>query len=361
MHGIPQRLSLAWQVVAYLRQALAAGRWTEWLPPERALAESLQVSRPTLRRALVELQREGIIRTAQGSGNRILPRDLQPRDQLRSRDVGILAPVPLGRLRPNQALWIDELRAMLGERGCHLHFIEGPQCNRSHPGPALDRLLRQHPFSCWVLLLAGVAWQRWFAQHEIPCVVAGYCHAGIDLPSCDLDHRATCRHAVGTLLAAGHRRLALITHRHPLAGGIESEAGFLEGIRLSRHTDTTATLCRHTGTAASITRAMARLMTPAARPTALVVPNSHCCLTVVSRLARLGWRVPEQVSVISRDDDPFLAFFVPEMARYVMSPRTFARSLLLQVLGQRQNGSGSSRRVVRLMPQFVRGASISSV
>ena len=174
MHAIPQRLSLAGQIVAYIHGGIAAGRWSEWLPPERRLAETLQVSRPTLRRALAELQREGTIRAARGKGNRIMRRDPRPRGRLRSRDVGILATVPLGRLRPNQALWIDELRTM-------------------------------------------------------------------------------------------------------------------------------------------------------------------------------------------RDDDPFLAFLVPEVARYVVSPRVFARSLLPQVLELLQNGAVSSRRAVRLMPRFVRGASIGAM
>ena len=102
-------------------------------------------------------------------------------------------------------------------------------------------------------------------------------------------------------------------------------------------------------------------MAPATRPTALAVPNPYCCLAVMSGLAQLGWRVPEQVSLISRDDDPFLAYLVPEVARYVVSPRAFVRCLLPQVLELLPGGVVSSRRAVRLMPQFVRGASIGAV
>jgi LacI family transcriptional regulator len=67
--------------------------------------------------------------------------------------------------------------------------------------------------------------------------------------------------------------------------------------------------------------------------------------------------VPEQVSVISRDEDPFLAFLVPEPARYVASPQALARSLrhpVLELLG----GGAVSKRAAWLMPQFVRGASL---
>jgi len=43
----------------------------ENLPPERILAGELQASRVTVRRALALLERDGIIKRAQGSGNRV--------------------------------------------------------------------------------------------------------------------------------------------------------------------------------------------------------------------------------------------------------------------------------------------------
>ena len=43
----------------------------ENLPPERTLAESLGVSRVTVRKALALLEADGIIQRVQGSGNRV--------------------------------------------------------------------------------------------------------------------------------------------------------------------------------------------------------------------------------------------------------------------------------------------------
>lgn len=57
-----------------LRRLLLAGRWApgDHLPPERALAGELGVSRTTLRGALAGLAREGLVRPRQGSGIQVL-------------------------------------------------------------------------------------------------------------------------------------------------------------------------------------------------------------------------------------------------------------------------------------------------
>jgi GntR family transcriptional repressor for pyruvate dehydrogenase complex len=58
------------RVLACIEADLAAGRWAvgERLPGERALAEELEVSRPSVREALRVLEAMGIVRTAVGSG-----------------------------------------------------------------------------------------------------------------------------------------------------------------------------------------------------------------------------------------------------------------------------------------------------
>jgi GntR family transcriptional regulator len=59
------------QIMKQIRQSVAAGEWKpgEQIPSIRALAITLQVSVITVKRAYLELEREGVILTQHGKGS----------------------------------------------------------------------------------------------------------------------------------------------------------------------------------------------------------------------------------------------------------------------------------------------------
>jgi GntR family transcriptional regulator len=61
------------QIMEQIKQKIAVGDWTEGqsIPSIRQLAVDLQVSVITVKRAYLELEREGIIVTQQGKGSRV--------------------------------------------------------------------------------------------------------------------------------------------------------------------------------------------------------------------------------------------------------------------------------------------------
>jgi len=70
------------QLMEQIRQKVAVGEWrpAENIPSIRALAAELQVSVITVKRAYLELEREGIIVTQHGKGSIVAPDpDLGPR------------------------------------------------------------------------------------------------------------------------------------------------------------------------------------------------------------------------------------------------------------------------------------------
>jgi LacI family transcriptional regulator len=350
--------TLAAQVAARIADDIRAGTWQEWLPGERALTATLQVSRKTLRKALAHLQHEGIIATAHGLGHRIAVPSA-PATARAEPTVGLLTPEALEHLRPYTALWVDELRALLIERGARLATFSGHRFFHTQPDKALARLVQQNPQACWILAHTNEPIQQWFADHRVPCVIAGSCHHGLALPSVDRDNFATCRHAAGALLRLGHRRVGFLTPLSQRAGDLESEAGFIDGVRRSSRAGAEPILLRHDGTPEGVNRVLARVFAPAAAPTALLVANPAFYLSAITFLAQRGLRVPHDVSLVSRDDDPFLAYVTPAPARYTCHARTYAKRLLQPVLAVLA-GERPAQPTQRLAPTFVPGGSLAA-
>jgi len=359
MNLIPQRTSLSNEVVKVLRDGLTSGVWSEWLPGERSLCERLRVSRPTVRAALSELRREGLIDVVHGRRSRILQPERTAAKRPLSKVVCLLSPVALPSLRPFVMFLVDETREFLAEAGYRLEVETSPRYYTRRPYKALESLVQEKPAACWNLFRATPQMQTWFAEHGLPVVINGSSHSGIELPSVDLDYRATCRHAAGTLLAKGHRHIVLLIENIRCAGDEDSRIGFLESAKAMPGVHPRLTIAEHNGSVAGINARIEGLMRSAIRPTAFLVANSMYVLTVMGQLLRCGIRIPDDVALISRDDDSFLNYVVPTVARYACSPAHFASKaahLILHVA----RGETVPRKRVLLVPQLIKGESLGT-
>jgi LacI family transcriptional regulator len=92
-------------------------------------------------------------------------------------------------------------------------------------------------------------------------------------------------------------------------------------------------------------------------PTALLISRSGHVLTVMGYLLRRGLRVPQDVALISRDYDPFLAEMVPSVARYVASPGLMARRASRVILKMAQDEWVKPLKHL-IMPDFFEGETL---
>jgi len=355
--------TLTSQVAEHLRLELSKGGWGEWMPSERNLTNSLQVSRKTLRKALGRLQNEGLVETIHGLGTRILVKAKNGSVSVSSKKppvVVLLTPEPLERMRPYTSHWVNHLKSMLIEHGARLLPIDGRKYFSRRPGNALARLISQHTANCWVLGHSREDTQRWFAENGLPCVIAGSCHAGVDLPDLDVDHFAICRHAVGRLLAAGHRHVAMLNAKTGRAGDVESEAGFVAGMRGAQYGSIVPQVINHEHSVDHLCKALAHLLDQKHPPTALLVSDPTDYLTVVSVLAQSRLRVPQDISVICRDDDYYLNALVPTPTCYVCTPSSYARHLLKSILHVIE-GETVTPRHVRIFPKYSKGETLRNI
>lgn len=348
----PKRVSLVAQTVHSLRAALASGYWRETMPGERELCQTLEVSRPTLRAALAELEREGGLKSVARTRRCIVAKEtpLHPA----SRMVAVISPAPLRRLAPNMVLVIDALRDHLNRSGWTMQLHVRPSCFSRHPGQSLKKLTSQTPAAARLLITSVRPMQEWFLRHSLRCLVAGTCSDGIALPSVDADHHATARHAGALLLRKGHRNIVLVRTDESTGGDDESERGFRE--ILASNPTATLQVLRHRGRDHLIARLDQTLRAESA-PTAYFVLRSPHALTVMMHLLHRERRIPHDVAVICRDGEDYLANTSPLLTRYSTDAERFARQIcrLVRTIAETRT---LNPRAIHLMPKFIAGQTV---
>ncbi len=353
---LPRRVSLVAETARALRSAIASGAWVEALPGERELCVRFQVSRPTLRGALDELEREGEIERSPRRRCRLLQAPKKRRrGRSDSRVIAAIASRPLLAMPPSAVVMVDELRANLARAGFQLEVLVSPACFKRKPERALLELTSRTAAAVWITFGSREPMQRWFHRSGLPCLVAGSCAPGIPLPSVDIDYRAACRHAGGLLRKKGRQHVLLCLPEGATGGEAESEAGLREGFpegdgrRLS--------VFAHDGSPEHLLALLDTALRSRTPPDAIVVARAVHVLTVLTHLQRNGLRLPRDLALVSRDDEGYLAHLTPSVARYTTDAALLARQLSLALRRFAETGSLPSH-AVRLIPKFVGGETL---
>jgi DNA-binding LacI/PurR family transcriptional regulator len=95
------------------------------------------------------------------------------------------------------------------------------------------------------------------------------------------------------------------------------------------------------------------------RPTAFVVSHTHHYATVATHLAIRGLRVPDDVSLICRSEDPFLQFLRPTPAFY-RTNMELAAKLLFEQVRHAIAGTAKPGEQRQLVPELVGGGSVAA-
>lgn len=347
------------QLVASLREALVRGEWRDRLPSERTLCKLFLVSRSTLRSALSQLETDGILEIRHGSPTRIKATNLREAASRSSFKVCVVIVRESEEKIGSDQDFYHSLyyRFTKAHLACELLVVS----ERSFTSQKYDlqNWLKNDSRCLWLLMYPGKNTQQWFA-HYAPhdTLVIGHVLPGINLPSIDCNHRAVGRHAAGTLLARGHRSIALFGTQRRLPGDEEGEAGFLEA--LQQHRDVTVIPFRHQQTRASIIRQMELLVRRLPDVTALFGYKRMAMMAAMVQLVRRGVKVPQQLSIVSRDYYPAFEHLPFSVASYPMLYPFLTREACKQALAKRRDPDAALTSV-RLLPELREGNSIAKL
>lgn len=351
---MPSRGSLVLDCARVIQLRIASGEWQELLPGERRLAGILQVGRDTIRLALQQLERDGVLAPADvGNRRQILSTPAKIAPETRPMKIGLLSHRSLGLLPQPILLEIDRILDAISGRGGSFEVYSPSWYLQRNPAKRLETLIKEEQCNAWILLRSTEAVQTWFQKNQIPCLVRGCPYAGVELPHLDVDWYATARHAAGQLWRLGHRRIVIL--RPPeLLQGVEAA---INGVTELGEEDFNASILVEDGTPQGIGRVLARALNFLEPPTAVIATRPRQAATALSWLATQGIRVPHHISLITLAWEPFLDHLVPEITGYQTDPEAVAK-LVMRRIERLTTGDLSPSGNVWISPQVVNGASV---
>ncbi len=355
---LPSRgTSLVVQTVKCLRKAIADGIWTEYLPGERALSKRMGVSRPTLRQALQQIERDGLLVVSERKRRRITRRSTgKAVESPRQGRIAVLMPEVAVEQLPFQKDLLEVARKRLEKKGFELDSHITAACFTARPARALQELTENHQADAWLLVNAPPHVQAWFVRQHIPTVVSGSCAPGTLLPSVDIDHGVACRHAVGVLYRSGKRHIVLLLPKGAQPGDVESENGFLQAVSECPN-EIVSQIIRHEESVEGLKQSLDHVLSSKNPPDGFIVALPLFALTALMHLLKRSCRVPENTAVIARSDDSMLGFSSLRVSCYRANAALFGRQLADEVIRVAESGFGSARSV-RQLPVYVEGETV---
>lgn len=350
---MPARGNLVAECVRVMKLRIRSGEWARLLPGERRMAEILQVGRDTIRLALRQLEREGVLEPAESGVRRRILEVVEKRPEFRALRIGMLAHRPLEQLPQPALLEIDHIRRALAAKGGSLELFSPPWYELRNPAVRLGTLVEEASCSAWLLLRSSAAVQGWFVKNGVPGLVRGYPHPGIGLPHLDVDWQATSRHAAGQLWRMGHRRVVLLTPPEALMG----VQAAVRGVQEFGEPGFEALEAKENGTRAGVAKVMARVLQFKQTPTAVIATRPRQAATALSWLASQGIRVPRDLSLITLAWEPFLDHLVPEITGYRVDCGAVAR-LVVRRLERLASGDLHPGANAWITPEPVKGESV---
>lgn len=159
------------------------------------------------------------------------------------------------------------------------------------------------------------------------------------------------------LLSLGHRRIACIQGVPASTPNKERVKGFLDALREERvHEFVIA------GNDFSIQNGYLEtklLLNAEKPPTAIFALSNTILMGAYKAIAESGLRIPEDISVLSFDDNIYMDYMTPAIER-IGQPVHDMAVLAVKILIDKINGFSRSETHIRLTPSFIRRASVSA-
>ncbi len=288
------------QIKALIKKMILSGELRDQLPPERELAKMHAVSYMTVRRAIGEMEEEGLLFRDQGRGTYVCPPGKIAR---RTYALAFIMPdfIRHELANPYYSHVINGAQKEAQMHRYHLLFATRLEDVFPFEEGRLPREVRRKADGA--ILVTPRSWQAVMELRRfMPLAALDAAGGEFNLPTVNADNRQGARTAVEHLISRGHRRIAHLCgdrSRH-VAG--ERLAGYQDALaQAGLESDPELILPGdwefESGRAAAVS--LLRFKPP---PTAVFCANDSMALGLIRGLFTLGLQVPRDMSVVGFDD-----------------------------------------------------------
>lgn len=277
----------------------------EQITPEKELAETFQISRQTVRRAIGELVNEGHLYRIQGKGTFVSQKTDQSHVSI--QNVGVITNRLFDYIFPDiiqgaeEVLWQNDFGLLLSST----------QGSKKKERECLEFMLNKSVRGLIIESTSSASWNEnleyylTLEQLGIPYVLTNSSYIGLDAPSLTMDDLSSSNLALKHLYDLGHRRIACIANKDVMQG-VHRMEGYVRtmrklGLKIRKNWIGWFAGMTMEGNADPVIKGLLDLPVEE-RPTAMICYNDEVALVVMDALRRKGISVPDEFSVIGIDD-----------------------------------------------------------
>lgn len=231
----------------------------------------------------------------------------------------------------------------------------------------IERDIRDHGHATTLRSLSGVLWMEpvftpehadMVREHHVPCVVINNCDPDVPAHVIESDNFTAAKLATEFLIGHGHTDIGFVGGWLELTNHADRFRGYSDAMRDAgmepneRWIVSDLTLWNDEGGREGIHR----LLSSTSRPSAVIVCSDFLINGVYAAVDEMGYRVPDDLSVISFDDFPMAAYMNPPLTSCRQPLRemgTMAAQRLMQIIDRPYLAGAPERTYVR-MPFIVR-------
>lgn len=276
------------------------------------LVKELGVGRDTIKEALKQLEREGLLES-QGRRRQRRIAHIPAKARAKALRVRVLLYEDADRFSPYDLGILVELK----NRGFAADFTRR---SLQDFGMRVDRVAKfvdQTPADAWVVHSGSREILEWFARYQVPAIAVYGASTGLPIAAVSMRKTPAMRTALRRLVDLGHRRIVLLTReerRKPQPALFERN--FLQAMTELGVRSGAYNLPDWEDSAPGLQRCLDELFayTP---PTALLLEDVQLLFPVQQYLARHKVLIPEQLSLIVNDIHPLFNWSDPVLAQMV--------------------------------------------